>query len=47
MEAQHTGLVVDHVVPINGKTVCGLHVHYNMQLLTQKQNAEKAARLVV
>lgn len=47
LTAQRNGLVVDHVVPLRGKTVCGLHVHYNMQLLTSKQNAEKAARLII
>lgn len=46
-DAQRSGLVVDHIIPLKGKTVCGLHVHYNMQLLTSKQNAEKAARLLL
>lgn len=44
-EAVRRGMEVDHIVPLMGKNVRGLHVEYNMQLLTRKQNATKGNRL--
>jgi 5-methylcytosine-specific restriction endonuclease McrA len=32
---------VDHVIPLNGERVSGLHVHSNLQILNQTANLKK------
>lgn len=43
-EAVKLGMTVDHVFPLQGKDVCGLHVHQNLQFLTRQENSAKGNR---
>lgn len=44
-EAAERGLSVDHIHPLQHPRLCGLHVPWNLQLMTRAQNSSKGNRL--
>jgi hypothetical protein len=45
-EATGVKYVVDHIVPLQGKLVCGLHCEANLQVITHEANAKKGNKFL-
>lgn len=43
---ERTGVAhsVDHIIPLQGELVSGLHVHYNLRVITKVENSRKGNR---
>ena len=42
--ASMRGMTVDHIIPLQGKDICGLHVPWNLRIISKLDNSKKGAK---
>lgn len=47
-KTKQTGIAheVDHIIPLRGEFVSGLHVHWNLRVITRAENSTKSNKLL-
>ena len=45
-ESGYSKYDVDHIIPLNGDIVCGLHVENNLRIISHKENTEKSNKFI-